>query len=111
MYLSLSEHCETLVFCFSAMIKKMLKGIEESESEEERVKFWEQLQPVITFANIANDECDFGTTLELGLDLFTFGSPLLHRSLRQLLTTSYSLLGRPEFSNIIQVRGNKCKCT
>lgn len=85
------------------MIKKMLKGIVDSKTEEERRTFWEQLQPVITFANIANDESDFGTSLELGLDLFTYGSPLLHRTARQLLTTAYNLLGRTEFSKIIEV--------
>uniref|UniRef100_A0A1B6M6S4 PBZ-type domain-containing protein n=1 Tax=Graphocephala atropunctata TaxID=36148 RepID=A0A1B6M6S4_9HEMI len=87
----------------NTMIKKMLKGLVDSKSEEERAKFWEQLQPVITFANIANDECDFGTSLELGLDLFTYGSPLLHRSARQLLTTAYNLLGRNQFAQIVEV--------
>ncbi|KAG8255728.1 hypothetical protein J6590_085796 [Homalodisca vitripennis] len=87
----------------NSMIKKMLKGLVDSKSEEERAKYWEQLQPVITFANIANDECDFGTSLELGQDLFTYGSPLLHRSAKQLLTTAYTLLGRNEFATIIEV--------
>lgn len=90
------------------MIKKILKGIVESKDEEERTKHWEQLQPVITFANIANDECDFGTSLELGLDLFTYGSPLLHCTVRQLLTTAYTLLDRDQFSTIIQVSSDKC---
>uniref|UniRef100_A0A1B6FYY8 PBZ-type domain-containing protein n=2 Tax=Cuerna arida TaxID=1464854 RepID=A0A1B6FYY8_9HEMI len=87
----------------NSMIKKMLKGLVDSKNEEERAKYWEQLQPVITFANIANDECDFGTSLELGQDLFTYGSPLLHRSAKQLLTTAYTLLGRNEFAKIIEV--------
>lgn len=88
-----------------AMIKKILKGIVDSKTDKERMIFWEQLQPVITFANIANDECDFGTSLELGLNLFTYGSPLLHRTVGQLLSTAYNLLGRPEFAEIIQVSG------
>ncbi|XP_054264525.1 histone PARylation factor 1-like isoform X2 [Macrosteles quadrilineatus] len=94
-------------------IKKILKGIVESKSEEERTKYWEQLQPVMTFANIANDECDFGTCLELGLDLFSYGNELLHRSILQLLPTTYNLLQRPQFAAIIQAhledrrKGNK----
>lgn len=83
-------------------LKRILKGIDESKTEEDQTPFWTQLQPVITFANIANDECDFGTSLELGLDLFCFGSPLLHRSAKQLMTTAYSLLGRHEFGKIIE---------
>lgn len=85
------------------MIKKILKSIVECTSDEERSTYWAQLQPVITFANIATDECDFGSSLELGLDLFSYGSPLLHVSVKQLVVTSYKLLGRTEFSQIIEV--------
>lgn len=83
-------------------LKRILKGIVESKTEEERTQYWTQLQPVITFANIANDECDFGTSLELGIDLFCYGSPLLHRSAKQLMVTAYNLLGRHEFAKIIE---------
>lgn len=86
-----------------------MKGIVESKTDEDRTPFWTQLQPIITFANIANDECDFGTSLELGIDLFCFGSPLLHRSAKQLMTTAYTLLGRQEFCKIIEVSYEVCK--
>jgi hypothetical protein len=61
------------------------------------------LQPVVTAANIANDECDFGTSLELGLDLFCFGGEVFHRTALNLLKTAYNLLQRNEFALIIEV--------
>lgn len=60
------------------------------------------LQPIVTAANIANDECDFGTSLELGLDLFSFGGKVFHRTALNLLKTAYSLLQRNEFALIIE---------
>ncbi|CAH1405486.1 unnamed protein product [Nezara viridula] len=49
-------------------LKKMFKSLVEAETEEERKLLWGKLQPVLTYANIANDECDFGTGLELGVN-------------------------------------------
>ncbi|RZF46958.1 hypothetical protein LSTR_LSTR011226 [Laodelphax striatellus] len=85
-----------------ATIKIMLGKIDKCKSEEERRGHMSRLQPVITFANIANDECDFGTSLELGLDLFSFGSPFLHDSAKILASTAYNLLGRTEFAKILE---------
>lgn len=82
-------------------LKKMLKSLVEVETEEERKQLWGKLQPVLTYANIANDECDFGTGLELGLDLFSFGHEIFHKAILQILTTSYNLLGRNEFATIL----------
>lgn len=63
----------------------------------------DKLQAIITYANIAIDECDFGTGLELGIDIFCDGNPELHRMCMRLLVTVYSLLRRPQFANIIKV--------
>lgn len=82
-------------------LKKMLRSLVEVETEEERKQLWGKLQPVLTYANIANDECDFGTGLELGLDLFCFGHEIFHKAILQILTTSYNLLGRNEFATIL----------
>ncbi|XP_014280888.1 histone PARylation factor 1 [Halyomorpha halys] len=82
-------------------LKKMLKNLVEAETVEERKQLWGKLQPVLTYASIANDECDFGTGLELGIDLFCFGHELFHKAVLQILTTSYNLLGRNEFSTIL----------
>jgi hypothetical protein len=62
-----------------------------------------KLQPIVTAANIANDECDFGTSLELGLDLFCFGGEVFHRTALHLLKTAYDLLQRNEFALIAEV--------
>lgn len=63
----------------------------------------DELQPIINYANIASDECDFGTGLELGINLFCDGNQELHRICKQLLVTAYNLLRRPQFATIIKV--------
>ena len=80
----------------------MLKKIVESKTDEERMRHFDPLQEIITFVQFANDECDYGEGLELGLDLFANGSPLFHSALRNLLTVAYSLLDRDEFSEILE---------
>lgn len=82
-------------------LKQILKNLCEAKTDEERKLFWTKLHPVITYANIANDEFDFGASLELGIDLFCFGDPLLHKTVLQILPTSYELLGRSEFATIL----------
>ncbi|KAG8229781.1 hypothetical protein J437_LFUL005862 [Ladona fulva] len=84
------------------VIKKICGGITESKTESEKTANFAKLQPIITAANIANDECDFGASLELGLDLFSFGGEVFHTSILRLLPTSYKLLHRPEFATIIK---------
>ena len=80
----------------------MLKKIVDSKSDEERMAHFDPLQEIITFVQFANDECDYGEGLELGLDLFANGSSFFHSATRNLLTTAYSLLGRDEFGEIIE---------
>lgn len=84
------------------VIKNILKNIVEATSDGERSDFFTKLQPVIQWANIAADECDFGTTLELGLDLFTFGGDAFHSLILDLLTSTYKLLERDLFAEIIE---------
>lgn len=52
-----------------------------------------QLDELISFANISNDEGDFGQALELGLDLFSHAAEF-KRDACQLLVPTYKLLGR-----------------
>jgi hypothetical protein len=87
----------------SENLKRILKNVVRSSCEEERDANLGKLQPVITAANIANDECDFGTSLELGLDLFCFGGEIFHRTALNLLKTAYNLLQRNEFAQIAEV--------
>lgn len=89
-----------------ANLKRILNKVVNSDRQEDKDKAFDQLQQVITAANIANDECDFGTSVELGLDLFAFGGSELEQSALQLLSTGYSLLGRKEFSKIARVHIN-----
>ncbi|KAL5280413.1 C4orf27 family protein [Megaselia abdita] len=77
-----------------ANIKKYLKMLESGDNLDVVV---EKLQPIISAASIAADECDFGTGLELGIDLFCSGHKNLHDIVRSLLIPAYSLLKRPQF--------------
>ncbi|XP_039745797.1 histone PARylation factor 1 [Pararge aegeria] len=86
-----------------ADIKKMFKQLKEAKSHAEKDKILSELQPVITYASIAMDECDFGTGLEVGIALFCSGLPELQTSALKNLEVAYSLLGREAFSKIIQM--------
>lgn len=92
-----------LYFISVAELKNTLKAIVNATSDIERTARFEKLQTVITWASIALDECDFGTGLELAIDLFCYGSQLLHKQALQMFTSSYTLLGRQEYIKIIQV--------
>lgn len=85
-------------------LTKLLKQIDASKSDDERKVYFSKLYEIVTWATIAMDEGDYGTCLELGLDLFSFGSHYLHKIILQLLPPAYNLLNRPAFSTIIQVR-------
>lgn len=82
-------------------LKKILKKIKESKDEDERNKNFDPLQELITLVQFANDECDYGEGLELGLDLFSFGGECFHRTILHLLPLAYQLLGRPQYAEII----------
>lgn len=71
----------------------------ESHKESEN----EKLDLVLNFANIANDECDFGAGLELGINLFCSGHEEFHPAALGLLRSTYALLQRDEFAKILQV--------
>jgi len=85
-------------------LRKILTSVQSAKTQEDLDDAMEALQPIINAANIANDECDFGTSVELGLDLFTFGGRELSKEALNLLTTGYSLLNRNEFAEIAKVR-------
>ncbi|XP_023933517.1 histone PARylation factor 1 [Lingula anatina] len=86
-----------------ADLKKMFKKIENSKTEEERNVNIDPLQELITLVQFANDECDYGEGLELGLDLFTYGGGDTFKGfILALLPMAYQFLQRPEFAQIIQ---------
>jgi len=80
----------------------MLKKIADSKTETERDKNYEPLQELITLVQFANDECDYGEGLELGMDLFSFGGKTFHSTIMQLLSLAYMLLNRNEFGTILE---------
>ncbi|KAH8358848.1 hypothetical protein KR093_002785 [Drosophila rubida] len=84
-----------------AELKKILALFERKDlgidSDNAKQAVLEKLQPLANAANIAVDECDFGTALELGLDLFSSGHKELHMLISSLLVPAYSLLSRPQF--------------
>lgn len=84
----------------------MLKQITEGKSEKDKEQASEDLQEIMTLVQFANDECDYGMGLELGLDLFCFGSERFHNTILQLMPLAYRLLGRDLFAEILEIHVN-----
>ncbi|XP_044536742.1 histone PARylation factor 1-like [Gracilinanus agilis] len=85
-----------------ANLKIICKMIVEASSDEQRLKAFAPIQEMVTFVQFANDECDYGMGLELGIDLFCFGSQYFHKVIGQLLPLAYKLLKRNLFAEIIE---------
>ncbi|XP_033337909.2 histone PARylation factor 1 isoform X1 [Megalopta genalis] len=83
-------------------LKKILKQIGDARTPEERKIPFSKLEEVIRLATIAADECDFGTCLELGHDLFCSGIPHVQNKALNMLSLAYNLLQRPQFLEIVQ---------
>ena len=66
-----------------------------------RDREFEPLQEIITLVQFANDECDYGMGMELGLDLFCHGDKF-HDTVMHLLPLAYSLLQREQFGRIVE---------
>uniref|UniRef100_A0A2K6EFC0 Histone PARylation factor 1 n=1 Tax=Propithecus coquereli TaxID=379532 RepID=A0A2K6EFC0_PROCO len=85
-----------------AALKRICKIIVEAASDEERLKAFAPIQEMMTFVQFANDECDYGMGLELGMDLFCYGSHYFHKVAGQLLPLAYTLLKRNLYAEIIE---------
>lgn len=83
-------------------MKKLLTRITEAKNEQEENKYFDELQETITFIQFANDECDYGMGLELGIDLFVFGHERFHGIIGHLLPLAYQLLKRDLFADVIE---------
>ncbi|KAF2354235.1 Histone PARylation factor 1 [Trinorchestia longiramus] len=96
--------CRRAVWCWYVWCKAvwMMCGADATTSGARDVVF-AHVQELITNAQWATDEGDFGMSLELGMDLFIFGCPHLHNAARHLMTVPYDLLGRTAFSTILKV--------
>lgn len=94
-------------FCDSILtladdLKKMLQRIDEAETPEKRTAAMSSLQEVVRYATIAADECDFGTCLELGHDLFSSGSAHVQNITKCMFSMAYTHLNRHPFLKIIE---------
>ncbi|KAL9703187.1 hypothetical protein quinque_006705 [Culex quinquefasciatus] len=88
-----------------ASLKKILARFDKIDNAADKIEFtaaMTELQPIVTGAFIAVDECDFGTALELATDLFCHGTANLHDVMKPLFITAYSQLKRPQFIAIIK---------
>ncbi|KFM60466.1 hypothetical protein X975_11695, partial [Stegodyphus mimosarum] len=86
----------------NATLKSVLKKIVDAESDTKRLEREESLDELITNVHFANDECDYGMGLELGIDLFCFGHPYFHSHIINLLPLAYDLLKRRKYGEIIK---------
>ncbi|KAK0077853.1 hypothetical protein PV325_003376 [Microctonus aethiopoides] len=80
--------------------QKILGKIDKAESEEVKTKHMREIEEMVRMATIAADECDFGTSLELGHDLFATGNESFHKTILNMFSMAYSLLHRPQFLKI-----------
>ncbi|XP_059958649.1 histone PARylation factor 1 isoform X1 [Mesoplodon densirostris] len=85
-----------------ASLRRICKTIVEAPSDAERLKAFAPVQEMMTYVQFANDECDYGMGLELGMDLFCHGSHYFHKVAGQLLPLAYNLLKRNLFAEIIE---------
>ncbi|XP_011163707.2 histone PARylation factor 1 [Solenopsis invicta] len=93
-------------------LQKILKQIEEATTPEERKTPIAKLDEIVRLATIAADECDFGTCLELGHDLFSNGGIHVQTRALQMLSIAYTHLKRPQLLKILKAhlknRKNDC---
>nr|CAH7743309.1 unnamed protein product [Callosobruchus chinensis] len=88
-----------------AMNNKELKNVLDKLQNclpEQREKYLSDLQPVLTYASIAADECDFGTGIELGWNIISHGIDSLNSTALQYLASNYRLLNREAFIKIAE---------
>lgn len=98
-----------------ANLKKILEKFENIKIEDKDAftQAMEGLHPVITAADIAVDEKDSATALELGIDLFCSGYEVFHELCKLQLITGYNALNRPQYIAIAKThlanrrKGNK----
>jgi hypothetical protein len=74
---------------------------DENDSAK-KSKASDKIQEIITLIQFANDECDYGMGLEFGINMFCHGDKRLHKFVRVAATTSYELLGRSYYAEILK---------
>merc|ERR1711962_1525445 len=79
-------------------LQQMFTRIVNATTEQQKNN---ALDEIITLIQFANDECDYGMGLELGIDLFAFGSEQFHGHLTHLLPLAYQLLQRNLYADVL----------
>eukprot|EP00730_Choanoeca_flexa_P018040 TRINITY_DN8747_c0_g1_i2.p1 TRINITY_DN8747_c0_g1~~TRINITY_DN8747_c0_g1_i2.p1 ORF type:complete len:323 (+),score=67.27 TRINITY_DN8747_c0_g1_i2:26-970(+) len=85
--------------CNDSELKQMLTKIEKAKANGKEPKY-DDLDRLIQWSNIANDEHDFGNALHLGLNLFAFSTSFTKEAVN-LLVPTYQLLDRELFGHIV----------
>lgn len=93
----------------SGQLKRILKRIDEAQSDEERRSMMVGLEEVVRMATIAADECDFGTCLELAHDLFSSGVAAVQQTGLRMFVSAYNLLNRQRFIKIAEAHAKDRK--
>nr|CAB3254088.1 UPF0609 protein C4orf27 homolog [Phallusia mammillata] len=83
-----------------AQLKRLLQKIVNAKNDQDRIAAFDPIQETVNFIQFANDECDYGMGLELGIDLFCHGSKYFHKMSNLLLTVGYQLLKRDLYAKI-----------
>ena len=84
-----------------ALLDRLDQGRARAEDEAE-------LDALVNWATIANDECDFGASLQLGAEIFNHSTKFASLASR-LLSTAYTLLDRPAYAEIARLHGAQRK--
>lgn len=91
-------------------LKKLLDRM-KAASDEKKKSVLSDLQPLLTYTNIAIDECDFGTGIELGLNILAYGVDDLNLTAMRFLANCYRLIDRAEFAKIAEAHMKNRKKT
>jgi len=86
-------------------LRKLLGRIVHAPPAE-RPDVQAELDDLINWSNIANDESDFGASLRLGADLFNHDVCFAPQAAQQL-STAYTLLGRAPFAKLAKLHAAK----
>lgn len=76
------------------LTSRICKTVVGAPGEEASLKAFAPVQEMMTYVQSANDECDYGMGLKLGMDLLCGGSHYLQLLAGQLLLLGCDLLKR-----------------
>ena len=90
-----------------ADLRKLLDKLERSTGDAKAAAL-QELDSLLNWATIANDESDFGASLQLGADIFNH-APCFANLASRVLGTTYRLLGRGAFASISEMHAPQRK--